>query len=69
MDEIRIENLEVYAYHGVYEKEKEKGPMRLGPFPFSLRGILRRVEHVSKKGAVPYLLNTSILYRTVQISC
>ena len=24
MDEIRIENLEVYAYHGVYEKEKEK---------------------------------------------
>lgn len=25
MDEIRIENLEVYAYHGVYEKEKEKG--------------------------------------------
>lgn len=25
MDEIRIENLEVYAYHGVYPEEKEKG--------------------------------------------
>ncbi len=25
MDEIRIENLEVYAYHGVYKEENEKG--------------------------------------------
>ena len=25
MDEIRIDNLEVYAYHGVYPEEKEKG--------------------------------------------
>lgn len=25
MDKIRIEDLEVYAYHGVYEEEKEKG--------------------------------------------
>uniref|UniRef100_UPI004056782A 2-amino-4-hydroxy-6- hydroxymethyldihydropteridine diphosphokinase n=1 Tax=Acetatifactor sp. TaxID=1872090 RepID=UPI004056782A len=25
MDEIRIENLEVYAYHGVYPEENEKG--------------------------------------------
>lgn len=25
MDEIKIDNLEVYAYHGVYEREKEKG--------------------------------------------
>ena len=25
MDEIRIQDLEVYAYHGVYEQEKEKG--------------------------------------------
>lgn len=25
MDEIRIENLKVYAYHGVYEEENEKG--------------------------------------------
>ena len=25
MDIIRIDNLEVYAYHGVYDEEKEKG--------------------------------------------
>ena len=25
MDEIRIDNLEVYAYHGVYPEENEKG--------------------------------------------
>ena len=25
MDEIRIDNLKVYAYHGVYDSEKEKG--------------------------------------------
>ena len=25
MDEIRIENLQVYAYHGVYQEENEKG--------------------------------------------
>ncbi|MDE7017304.1 MAG: 2-amino-4-hydroxy-6-hydroxymethyldihydropteridine diphosphokinase [Lachnospiraceae bacterium] len=25
MDEIRIENLKIYAYHGVYEEENEKG--------------------------------------------
>lgn len=37
--------------------------------PFSLRGILRRVEHVSKKGAVPFLLNTLILYRGFKKSC
>ena len=25
MDQIKIENLKVYAYHGVYESEKDKG--------------------------------------------
>ena len=25
MDEIIIENLQIYAYHGVYQEEKEKG--------------------------------------------
>ena len=25
MDEIRIDNLEVYAYHGVFEEENKKG--------------------------------------------
>ena len=25
MDEIRIDNLEVYAHHGVYPEEQEKG--------------------------------------------
>ena len=25
MDQIKIENLEVYAYHGVFPEEKEKG--------------------------------------------
>ena len=25
MDQIRIENLKVFAYHGVYESEREKG--------------------------------------------
>ena len=27
MDQIRIDNLEVYAYHGVYPEENEKGQL------------------------------------------
>lgn len=34
MDEIRIEDLEVYAYHGVYPEENEKGQ------PFFVRAVL-----------------------------
>lgn len=34
MDEIRIENLEVYAYHGVYQEETEKGQ------PFFVNAVL-----------------------------
>lgn len=34
MDEIRIENLEVYAYHGVFPEENEKGQ------PFYLNAVL-----------------------------
>lgn len=34
MDEIRIDNLEIYAYHGVYPEEKEKGQ------PFFLNVVL-----------------------------
>ena len=33
LDEIRIEELEVYAYHGVYPEENEKGQ----PFFVNLR--------------------------------
>lgn len=25
MDQIRIKNLKIFAYHGVYEQEKEQG--------------------------------------------
>ena len=51
----------------LYKRKKDRcGSVLL---PFSLRGILRRVEHVSKKGAVPFLLNTLILYRGFKKSC
>ncbi len=47
MDEIRIDNLEVYAYHGVFPEENEKGQ------PFFVNAVL--YTNTRKAGQVDYL--------------
>ena len=71
MDEIRVENLEVYAYHGVYEQENRKGQ----PFYVSLvlytdlrnAGTTDKLEASTNYGEVCHFVNRWMKKNTVKL--
>lgn len=71
MDEIRIENLEVYAYHGVYEEENRKGqPFFVNMVLYSsLReaGKTDELEKSTNYGEVCHFVNEWMKKHTVKL--
>ena len=53
MDTIKIENLKIFAYHGVFDEEKENGQ------DFYVNGILKNQNSLTYSSTTSYLVETS----------
>ncbi|MBR1931902.1 MAG: 2-amino-4-hydroxy-6-hydroxymethyldihydropteridine diphosphokinase [Lachnospiraceae bacterium] len=71
MDEIRIKGLEVYAYHGVYQDEKEKGQIfRVNAVLYTdthAAGVADDLELSTDYGAVCKLINEQMKVHTYDL--
>lgn len=71
LDEIRIDNLEVYAYHGVFPEENEKGQ----PFFVNMvlytdtrkAGLSDKLEYSTHYGEVSHMVHQFITEHTFQL--